>query len=206
MARGLEAAAELQSRVRDGGNDAKPIADLLDVLGNEERLEVLRTLGAADQRRLWNVVEGFRPVRLTDLVPDKVGALVAVRHHGRNSLPLFSNFEKRFYRQEDAAPADPAELGGANFQSLSPLTGPGYFVASNDPNRPEVLIDYRRLPTRAPAGWPPIRDNEHGPSRLVYGFMVDTLRRVSEHVTIGSAARNGREMGAFFVLCRDAYL
>jgi hypothetical protein len=32
--------------------------------------------------------------------------------------------------------------------------------------------------------------------------MVDRLRRVSEHVTIGSAARNGRELGSYFVLSR----
>jgi hypothetical protein len=34
--------------------------------------------------------------------------------------------------------------------------------------------------------------------------MVDTLRRVSEHVTIGSAARNGRDLGSWFILCREA--
>lgn len=204
MARGLEAAAELQGRVRDSSNDAKPIADLLDVLGPQERLEALRTLGAADQRQLWRVVEGFRSVRLSDLVPAQVAPLTAVHHRGRNSLPMFSLFEKRFYRPQGVDPSEPTELGGANFQTMSPLTGPGYFVAIDDPNRPEVLIDYRRLPRNAPAGWPTIRDNEHGVSRLVFGFMVDTLRRVSEHVTIGSAARNGRDMGAFFVLCRDS--
>jgi hypothetical protein len=32
--------------------------------------------------------------------------------------------------------------------------------------------------------------------------MVDRLRRVSEHVTIGSAARKGRDLGSYFVLCR----
>jgi hypothetical protein len=37
----------------------------------------------------------------------------------------------------------------------------------------------------------------------VYGFMVDTLRRVSLHVTIGSAARNGRDLGSWFVLVRE---
>src|SRR5687768_9038036 len=107
MASGLEAATELQGRVRDGSNDAKPIADLLDVLGDEERVEALRTLGAADQRRLWQVVEGYRPVRLIDLVPAKVGAYVPVRHMGRNSLPVFSRFEKRFYRAEGADPGQP---------------------------------------------------------------------------------------------------
>ena len=39
--------------------------------------------------------------------------------------------------------------------------------------------------------------------RFVYGFMIDTLRRVSEHVTIGSAARKGRDMGSWFLLCRE---
>jgi hypothetical protein len=203
MAHELEAAVELQGRVRDTDNDPKPISDLLDVLGDEERIEALVTLGKWDQHRLWRMVEGFRPIRLVDLVPAGVPALAAVRHVGRNSLPLFSRFEKRFYRFEGADPEAPRELGGANFQTLSPLTGPGYFTVSEDPNRPEIVIDYRRLPERAPSGWPTIEDNARGVSRLVYGFMVDTLRGVSEHVTIGSASRNGREMGTFFVLCRE---
>lgn len=52
-------------------------------------------------------------------------------------------------------------------------------------------------------GWPDIRGNECGGARLVYGFMVDTPRRVSEHVTIGRAARRGKVMDAWFLLCRD---
>ena len=32
--------------------------------------------------------------------------------------------------------------------------------------------------------------------------MVDRVRRVSEHVTIGSASRKGRELGSWFVLTR----
>ena len=51
--------------------------------------------------------------------------------------------------------------------------------------------------------WPEVQSNERGLSRFVYGFMVDRLRRVSEHVTIGSAARKGKEMGSYFVLTRD---
>ena len=48
-----------------------------------------------------------------------------------------------------------------------------------------------------------IRSNESGLARFVYGFMVDRLRRVSRDVTIGSAARNGRELGSYFVLSRE---
>ena len=64
-------------------------------------------------------------------------------------------------------------------------------------------MDYRRVPPEHPEGWPEIRPNERGLSRFVYGFMVDTLRGVSEHVSIGSAARNGRDLGSWFVLCRQ---
>jgi hypothetical protein len=98
----------------------------------------------------------------------------------------------------------PGELYGYNHQTLSPLTGPGYFVAREDPTRPEVLIDYREVPASHPDGWPEIGPNERGLARFVYGFMVDTLRGVSEHVSIGSAARKGRDLGSWFVLCREA--
>jgi hypothetical protein len=33
--------------------------------------------------------------------------------------------------------------------------------------------------------------------------MTDTLRRVSEHVTIGSAARKGKDLGSWFLLTRE---
>ena len=101
---------------------------------------------------------------------------------------------------------DRAEIhaAGFNFQALARLTGPGYYVAHADPALPEVLIDYRELPPAAPAGWPPLRRNEVGAARFVYGFMVDRLRRVSEHVTIGSAARHGRDLGSWFLLTREA--
>ena len=47
---------------------------------------------------------------------------------------------------------------------------------------------------------------KRGLSRFVYGFMVDTLRGVSEHVTIGSAARRGKDHGSWFILCRESPL
>jgi len=59
------------------------------------------------------------------------------------------------------------------------------------------------VPSEHPEDWPEIRVNERGLSRFVYGFMVDTVRRVSEHVTIGSAARRGKDMGSWFILCRE---
>jgi hypothetical protein len=200
-----DAAAELRAALREPGCDPKKIDALLGCLAEPDRISTVRSLSGGDQRRLWRAVDGYRPLALSDLVPASVPALSEVRHYGRNSLPAFKLFEKRFYRPEGADPTAPLELCGANFQQVSPLTGPGYFVVVPHSNCQELCVDYRRLPERAPRGWPAIRSNERGLSRLVYGFMVDTLRRVSEHVTIGSAARHGRDLGSFFVLCRQEH-
>jgi hypothetical protein len=196
-------AHELAARIAEEPLDVRKIAQLLDSLSHTARVAATRSLGRAQQRRLYAAAEGFLPVRLADLVPPGVGDQMPVRHFGKNTLPLFSHFEKRFCRPAGADAAKPGELYGFNFQALQGLTGPGYFVASEDPTRPEVWIDYRRVPPEAPAGWPAIRSNERGLARLVYGFMLDTLRRVSEHVTIGSAARHGKDLGSWFVLCRQ---
>jgi len=196
-------AEELKARSAESPVDPSAIAALLDGLGHEERVGAIRTLGRGDQRRLYAAVDGFRPVTLADMVPSGVPDFIEVRHHGKNTLPAFTHFEKRFCRPNGADPQKPDALYGFNFQTMQPLTGPGYFLAVEAEGRPEVLVDYRRLPGQHPDGWPEIRSNERGLSRFVYGFMVDTLRRVSEHVTIGSAARKGKDMGSWFVLCRQ---
>jgi hypothetical protein len=134
---------------------------------------------------------------LAELVPEDARPLQAVRHLGRNSLPLFSHFEKRFYRLATAA-----AVGGANFQSTSSFTGPGYFTASPAAERAEIVIDYNQIPPAAPEGWPALSDNLHGIGKLVYGGMIDTLRRVSTHVSIGAAQKPGHAPSAYFVLCR----
>lgn len=195
--------SELVGRLRVSAIDRARIASFLDALTHAQRVEATRALGRPEQRRLYDAVDGFRPVALADLVPASVPDMAQVRHFGRNTLPAFTLFEKRFCRPGGADPRKPDALYGFNFQPLSPLTGPGYFVARQVAGRPEVDIDYRELPPEHPAVWPAIRSNERGLGRFVYGFMVDTLRRVSEHVTIGSAARHGRPIGSWFVLCRE---
>jgi hypothetical protein len=179
------------------------ISQFLDSLNHASRVAAIRSLNRTEQRRLYEAVEGYRPLRLSDLVPATCDSLATVRHFGKNTLPAFSHFEKRFCRPVEADPERPTELLGFNFQTMAPITGPGYFIAVGDEQRDEVLVDYRRVPQQHPDGWPSIKSNERGLSRFVYGFMVDTLRGVSEHVTIGSAARKGKDMGSWFVLCRE---
>ena len=196
------AIAELHGRIEAGA--PQPISDLLDSLDEPTRLAAVRSLSRSHQRKLWNAVDGFRSVRVIDMVPPHTPDLTAVRHYGKNSLPMFRLFEKRFYRPGGQDPSNPSELGGANFQSIQLLTGPGYFVAVDSPKRPEVLVDYYRVPKVKPDDFYPIEENRRNRGGLVYGYMIDTLRRVSEHVTIGSAAKHGKDIGAYFVLCREA--
>jgi hypothetical protein len=197
-----EAGSAFRSMISDSAVAPAAMAELLDGLSEAMRTRIVRQLGRRDQQALYSKVEGFAPIELIDLVPPDRSDLEEVRHLGRNSLPAFRIFEKRFCRLPGNMPDAPDALAGYNFQAMSPVTGPGYFMAREDENTKEVLVDYTELPDQKPVDWPAVRSNERGLGRFVYGFMVDRLRRVSEHVTIGSAARNGRELGSYFVLSR----
>jgi hypothetical protein len=197
------AASELTARIAESPIRIADVSALLDGFTHPQRVAAIRSLGRAQQRALYQAADGFRPLRLEHLVPPSVADFTPVRHHGKNTLPLFTHFEKRFCRPHGEDAVKPSSLYGFNFQSMSPVTGPGYFVAREDDNRAEVLVDYNHVPPDHPEGWPAVRPNDRGLSRFVYGFMIDTLRGVSEHVSIGSAARKGRDLGSWFILCRE---
>lgn len=202
-AKSADLAEGLRFLVRDRPIEPERIRRFLDELNHQARVAAIRSLGSGELRILYTGFDGFKPVTLEDLVPSAVGDFATVRHHGKNSLPAFTHFEKRFCRPRSVDCEPAPVLYGFNFQTLAPITGPGYFIARESEDRPEVLVDYCSLPPECPQGWPPIRSNERGLSRLVYGFLLDTLRGVSDHVTIGSAARKGRDLGNWFALCRE---
>jgi hypothetical protein len=182
--------------------DRTAIAAFLDGLTHAGRVEAIRGVGGARlQRRLWEAAKDAPRVTLADLVPSDAPPLRQVVFHGKNSLPAFTVFEKRFCRPPAGARAGDA-LWGYNHQSLAWLTGPGYFVVHDDPRG--AAIDYREVPPSHPDDWPPVRPNDQGLSRFVYRDMVDYLRRVSAHVFIGSAHRGGKELGNYFILCRES--
>ena len=198
-----EATSGLKAHLAGAPLDSRAVSDLLDGLSHEQRVEAIRSLNGREQHKLYQSAEGFRPLRLADLVLPGTADMASVRHFGKNTLPAFQIFEKRFCRPAGFDAEAPDHLYGFNFQAMSWATGPGYFVARNSADRPEVEIDYHQVPPLGAAGWPRIRGNEQGLSRFVYGFMIDTLRRVSEHVTVGSASRKGKDLGSWFVLCRE---
>jgi hypothetical protein len=155
------------------------------------------------QARLFEAAQGFQALTLEHFVPSGVPPLTQVRHAGKNSIPVVSRFEKRF-----CLPAEGADrLWGYNLnpRSIQFATGPGYFVCYAI-DAGQVLIDYCQVPAGKPAGkpdgWPDVRPNSAGLSRFIYNRTQDTMRGVSKHVSIGRAAREGKVMDNWFVLCR----
>ena len=195
-----DAKQELKALLAADSVDLDAVAQRLDAMASDERVHAIRGLGKKAQVRLWNAAEG-RATSLEDVVPSNVESAVEVIHAGKNSLPVFTNFEKRFCRVE----GDDSVLYGYNEGPTRKLIGPGYFVTSFDAERGEVGINYYNTPptdASLPEGWPAVRPNESGLSRFVYAKMIDYLRQVSTHVTIGRAVRKGKTTNNYFLLCR----
>ena len=187
----------MHRRIAAGAIDVTALAAELDAMRPETRIREVRNLGKTEQARLFDAAEGARPIVLADLVPVGIAPMVEVIHAGRNSLPMFRIFEKRFCRPAD----DDAQLWGYNEHGARWMTGPGYFVARQHGDG-EVLVDYLEVPPEKPEEWPPIQPNSALRGRFVYGGMQDVLRGVSRHVSVGRARRKGKPLDNWFVCCR----
>ena len=175
------------------------IAAQLDAMSAEARLKTVMRLGRKQLAPLFEAAAVNPPLRLADMVPADLPPLVEVIHEGKNSLPAFRRFQKRFCRPP-LAMNGANELWGYNHQWYGAVTGPGYFVAHHQDG--ELVVDYYRLPPDRPPSWPPIIPNSARLSRFIYYQMVDVIRRVSRHVVIGRAFKKGKPFDAWFALVR----
>lgn len=178
------------------------IGSALDRMDARSRLFTVHSATREDMVTLWELMKG-EAVDADFFVPSGVEPLKEVIHHGKNSLPAFTHFQKRFCRPDDES----GDIYGYNHGSTEGLTGPGYFVAhgtEGEKDPPSTwVIDYTRIPPKKVATWPEIASNEGGVGALVYGRMKDYMRKVSTHVSIGKAYKEGKELGAYFMLCRE---
>ena len=189
------------------------LREVLDGLGHVGRVETVRRWGKREQSRLYEAIKGHMPLTLDYFVPTTNDALMPVIHEGKNSLPAFSYFQKRFCKPKEKAGDTKAELWGYNESSavssmqVMPFIGPGYFCVhvpeGRDATDGEIDIDYRKVPTAKPDSWPEIIPNEAKLGRFVYAGMVDVMRGLSDHVSIGRAMKGGKWMDAWFVLVRE---
>jgi hypothetical protein len=174
----------------------------LDSLSHDDRVAEIRTIGLRLQRDLFEAADGYMPLDVDHFTPKNVPSKQFVKHYGKNSLPLFSEFEKHFARPLDGA----RESWGFNESGefVKTVVGPGWFVTRKGDKDGEVDIDYYRIPGRQIEGAPPLKKNTSGLSFFVYGNMVDVMRKVSDHVTIGNAVKNGKRTDNYFLLSREA--
>ncbi len=199
----------LADRILDEAAGVEVLAAYLDGLPTAERLAQTQALDRDLQRRLYVKASGAAPLDLKHFVPAGEGELRAVRHRGRNTLPLpgrHKRFSKMFCRPDDGTP----RLFGYNDAPSRSLIGPGYFVAVMTVGHPRwvdrggVVIDYFQVPDgRVCPDWPRVVPNRRGLQRFVYDGTRDYMRRVSEHVSIGAAFRGEQALDHYFVLCRE---
>ncbi len=189
---------KLKELLNKEGITLKEITEYLDSLTNEEEIAEIITLGKKEQMKLWDLAEEApEALTLEYFVPADAEPLKPFVFEGKNSLPAFTRFQKVFYKQHDGT------IGGYNNQKLAPITGWGYMILEKpDPNSKEVLVNYLKIPSEKPEGWPEIKPNCSGLSRFVYCNMIDHLRWVNRDVVIGRAYKKGKPMPNWFVLCR----
>lgn len=180
--------------------DLPRLVEILDGLGHEGRVHATTTWTKKQKAALFEAVKGFRPLDLDFLVPSSVGPLVEVVHDGHNTLPMFNHFQKRFVKLE----GEEFPIAGYNEQSMRGITGPGYFVATKGEgeHEGELVFDYRHVPKNKPPGWPEIEKNDGLVSGIVNGGMIDYVRGISNHVSIGVAFKKGKSLGQWFTLVR----
>lgn len=174
------------------------ITEHLDSLPHQYRIIQVVELKKRHQMKLWDLAANSGvALDMSYVVPENAKPLEFFPFEGKNSLPLFTRFQKVFYRLPDGG------VAGYNNQNMAWFTGPGYYIANMSPYNPaEIEIDYTRVPNVKPAGWPAIKPNE-GWYGIVYGGTKDYLRWVSDDVVIGRATKGGVEpMPNWFVLCR----
>ncbi len=179
------------------GKSQKSIGAFLDGLSHEERLKEINAVGGKTQACLFQIA--LPDLKFSDLMPPEAKPAEEVIFYGKNSLPLFSIFQKRMARSSDGR-----KVWGYNYQTFQKITGPGCFVIDEATDRPgELMVDYTRLPSENTPGWPAVQANDSGVTKLVYGHMKDYLRRVSKNVFIGEATKKGKSIGQYFILCRQ---
>ncbi|HUT54745.1 MAG TPA: hypothetical protein VM658_15240 [bacterium] len=192
--------AGLVELLNEKGTKFSEVTAYLDTLTGAQRVEQVMALGKTEQVRMWELAQGSKTLELTYLVPAHAKPLEFFPFEGKNSLPMFKRFRKVFYRDSKGG-----MCGYNDNPKFVQLTiGHGYFVVQMNPAAPaEIQIDYTRVPTQMPEGWPKIRSNDVFPTMFVYGGTKDHLRWVSKDVVIGRAFKGGVEpMPNWFVLCR----
>ncbi|MFK7931517.1 MAG: hypothetical protein AB8H79_25280 [Myxococcota bacterium] len=160
----------------------------------DRQVNWVRSLGVWQLRRLWRLSVDYPQPLSIDEFAAADGSVTRCR--GKNHLPIFSWFEKRFARIGD-------EIVGYNETGWEKtFVGPGHFILRSSEDDPhEVIVDYRTPPVSSHPEFPDLKASGFL-AGLVYGGLVDRVRRVGDRLLIGRSAASGFSLqsGAFFAL------
>jgi len=188
----------LKELLLDDKTRLEQVTSYLAKLNHGQKCAEVLALNKKCQARLWELAKDGKPLNLDYLVPKGIKPLDPQPFDGKNTLPLYTRFQKVFYRTPDG------RIAGYNNSHAAWIAGWGYYITEQSwKNQKELAVNYMKQPKDKPANWPEIKSNTAGFSRLVYGNMVDFLREVDDDVLIGKATRKGeKEMSSYFVLVR----
>lgn len=181
----------------DKGAGFATISAYLDGLSKDARLSEMLGITHGRVGKLYDCVKDAPGITIDDFFPKDTPDDETLIFEGRNSLPMFTRFQKRFCRRKGV-------VVGYNHQTMSFFTGPGFFVLTeaDDTHPGEIIMDYTKEPTFDPPGWPTYKHNESGFSKLVYANMKDYCRRVAKGIIVGAAFKKGVPQNAYFTLTR----
>ena len=103
------------------------IANWLDAQTAYDRLKAIQSLNKQQQRALFENVPIQHHLHLSTCAEPNVEVI----HDGKNSLPAFTTFQKRFVRLDDE------RVVGYNHASTMGVIGPGYFVLKETSGNPD---------------------------------------------------------------------
>lgn len=203
-------APTLKSMLADPTTTMSAVRTYLEAMSFDDRLAVCMKLGRKDQRRLFQLAAQNEPCTFEDFVPAGTPPNVEVILEGKNTLPVFTRFQKRFCAAKDGS----ARQFGYNEGFTRKFIGPGYFVAHmtdvppSEPHwkeRGALVVNYWMVPEPSDIvvpGWPKVVPNSKGLQMFVYKGTRDFMRKVADDVTIGEAYKGDKTLDNFFVLVR----
>lgn len=209
MSQAIAESPSLNTLLQNQDTTLAAVQDLLNSLDFDARLDACMKLNKTAQRNLYNLCAD-NPCSLQDLVPAGTPPKTEVILEGKNTLPLFTRFQKRFCVPD----TDDDVLYGYNEGGTRWLIGPGYFVA-HATDAPQAgdgwtgnaasVVNYSMVPPSDDAvvdSWPKVKPNHKGLQFFVYRGMNDFMRKVTDDVSIGSAYRGDKNIDSYFVLVR----
>jgi len=176
-----------------------PLAEALDALTHDQRVEWLESIPMSQYYTLWDLADGVGSIDEAYFLHEDGRVRI---HDGMNTVPPFRYFQKRFARLDDGIAGYNHPVGLGRWVVF--FQGYGPFVTRPSPEREnEVYVDYTVSPPQH-SDFPtvrPIRFTQY----LVYGGMIDVMRRVAADVSIGSTEVKGFPVGigAKFILIRQ---